>query len=85
MNLADRGHVVGTITYSDGSKGRLVYVKTTLFDGLSLDVLGYKGSHPAFPDESTADQFFDEDQVEAYRKLGYATGAQIPDPDSLGA
>lgn len=84
VNLAERSHVVGTIRYSDGSEGQLVYVKTTLFEGLSLDLLGYKGAHPTFPDESTADQFFDEDQVEAYRKLGYATGMQIPDLDDLG-
>ena len=38
---------------------------------VSLDVLGYKGAHPTFPDESTADQFFDETQFESYRALGY--------------
>lgn len=27
--------------------------------------------HPAFPQESTADQFFDEEQFECYRALGY--------------
>jgi hypothetical protein len=30
----------------------------------------YKTYHPAFPHESTADQFFDEQQWTAYYKLG---------------
>jgi hypothetical protein len=29
------------------------------------------GARPAFPDETTADQFFDEGQFEAYRELGF--------------
>ncbi len=41
------------------------------------DLLGYKKAHPAFPDESTADQFFDEKQFEAYRVLGFHLGRQM--------
>jgi hypothetical protein len=37
---------------------------------LPLGLRGYKGRNPAFPDQATADQFFDEDQFEAYRDLG---------------
>jgi len=32
--------------------------------------MGYKKTHPTFPDETTIDQFFDEKQLEAYRMLG---------------
>lgn len=32
----------------------------------------YKAQHPAFPHESTGDQFFDEAQFECYRALGYS-------------
>ena len=31
----------------------------------------YRKAHGKFPDESTADQFFDEVQLESYRELGY--------------
>jgi len=31
----------------------------------------------AFPQQSTADQFFDEAQYESYRKLGEIIGAQL--------
>ena len=44
---------------------------------IGLTLKGYKGKHPDFPDESTADQFFDEEQFEAYRELGYAITQQL--------
>jgi len=72
--LADAGFVTAAINYSDGSKGTLVYIKTTLIGGLPDDIYSYKRGHDAFPDESTADQFFDEKQFEAYRELGYRIG-----------
>ena len=44
---------------------------------LSLRPMGYKGINPDFPDQSTADQFFDEEQFEAYRELGYVIGDRM--------
>ena len=35
------------------------------------DIRQYADIHETFPHETTADQFFDEDQFEAYRHLGY--------------
>ena len=34
------------------------------------DVLHYSAQDPVFPQQSTADQFFDEPQFESYRRLG---------------
>jgi hypothetical protein len=51
--------------------GTLVYIKTSLTGDESADVLRYAAQHPAFPHESTSDQFFDESQFESYRTLGY--------------
>lgn len=68
---ADQGHLIATIKYADNSKGILIYLSTTFFQGVSADLYGYKKEHPAFPDESTGDQFFDEKQFEAYRELGF--------------
>ena len=68
---ADRGHIVGDIVYGDGSRGTLILLKTTMIAGLSVPVQAYKGVNPDFPDQTTADQFFDEEQLEAYRELGY--------------
>jgi uncharacterized membrane protein YidH (DUF202 family) len=51
--------------------GRLVYVKPTIYGTEPRDVFNYAASHPDFPHESTADQFFDEPQFESHRMLGY--------------
>jgi hypothetical protein len=75
--LARQGFTIGTIVYSDGSKGDLIYITTTLFKGLDLSALGYKAGNPDFPDQTTADQFFDEAQFEAYRHLGYSVGDAV--------
>jgi hypothetical protein len=69
--LSESACAVAKITYSDDSPGDLVYLTTALCKGLRLKLLGYKGANPDFPDQSTADQFFDEEQFEAYRELGY--------------
>ena len=56
-------------------KGKLILIKTTLPHDLAIsDIHAYKLAHPDFPDETTTDQFFDEDQFEAYRELGYNIG-----------
>ena len=34
-------------------------------------VARYRAAHPDFPQETTSDQFFDEEQFECYRALGY--------------
>ena len=52
--------------------GWIVWLKPVLIDGLSEDVRGYALSHDSFPQETTADQFFDEAQWESYRALGEA-------------
>jgi predicted acylesterase/phospholipase RssA len=74
---AVRGHIVGDITYHDGSQGKLILLKTTMVPGVSTAVKGYKGAHPDFPDQTTADQFFDEEQFEAYRELGHHIGNEM--------
>jgi hypothetical protein len=66
----------GTIEYGavDGKQlcGTLLYLKPVMTAELQAeDVKAYDRDHPEFPHESTADQFFDEAQFEAYRELGY--------------
>jgi len=77
--LSRHGFAVGTIKYPDPNKktGTLIYLKTTMINGLPTDVLSYKSLYAAFPHESTADQFFNETQFEAYRELGYYQGWEM--------
>lgn len=55
--------------------GLLVYVKSSLraperWRTIDSDSFAYKTYHPAFPHESTANQFFDDVQWRAYYRLG---------------
>ena len=56
------------------SVGILLLVKPTLTPDLPMDLRGYAAAHPDFPQQTTADQFFDEAQWEAYRALGERVG-----------
>ena len=58
------------ITYHDGSKGLLLYLKPWRPNYMRADVLAYWADHDDFPHQSTADQFFEESQFESYRALG---------------
>lgn len=77
--FAEQGHMIANIRYADGSKGTLIYLKTTLMKGVSFKVKGYAAQNPDFPDQSTADQFFDEVQFEAYRELGFRIANKMLD------
>jgi len=63
---------VGTITYPDVAEpGILIYLKAAMTGNEEdTSVLQYKTTHPAFPHETTGDQFYGEDQFESYRRLG---------------
>jgi hypothetical protein len=62
---------IGRITYPDESEhGYLLYLKSSITGDEDEVVAEYRARKPAFPHESTADQFFDEGQFEAYRALG---------------
>jgi hypothetical protein len=51
--------------------GVLIYCKAVMIDELSLLTAGYMGRNPDFPHQTTLNQFFEPDQFEAYRELGY--------------
>lgn len=76
-DIAKHGFAIGDIIYNDGTTGTLVYIKLAMIEGLPTDVYSYKGVNPTFPHQSTADQFFDEKQFEAYRELGYYVAWQM--------
>jgi hypothetical protein len=61
---------VGRIVYSNGSLGYLIYLKASISGDEDIGVAQYRSAHPSFPHETTADQFFSEDQFESYRRLG---------------
>jgi predicted acylesterase/phospholipase RssA len=72
--FARRHAALARIRYPEGAEGLLVVLKPTLTGDEPLDVLDYHALHPAFPQEPTSDQSFDEAQWESYRKLGELVG-----------
>jgi hypothetical protein len=74
-----RAHAaLARVQYSDNSDAAwLVYVKATLMGDEPEDVCHYHRAHPAFPQETTIDQFFDERQWESYRRLGLHVGYRV--------
>jgi hypothetical protein len=77
---SDSNFVFAQITYPPAPGhgateiGWLVYVKSSLPAKLPADVENYRWANPGFPHQSTGDQWFDETQFEAYRKLGLEIG-----------
>ena len=55
----------------DHRNGIIVWVKPSVTAMNAADVRQYRRTHIDFPQQSTADQWYDESQFESYRKLGY--------------
>jgi hypothetical protein len=74
-DLCGASCAAGTIRYSHvdaaGVDGTLLYIKPAIVGTENADLLNYRKSHPDYPHQSTADQWFDEAQFESYRALGY--------------
>jgi hypothetical protein len=79
-----RGVVLARICYHRSDLklrkfGTLLIVKPNLHEALDKDILAYARRNPSFPQQSTADQFFDEAQWESYRRLGEDFGLALTD------
>ncbi|HIE01145.1 MAG TPA: hypothetical protein EYP59_12800 [Thiotrichaceae bacterium] len=70
-------YVKGIIHYPNDKNGTLLYIKTAMTGNESEDLLAYRRQNTSFPDETTADQFFNEAQFESYRKLGEIEGQAV--------
>jgi hypothetical protein len=78
---------LGTIEYiSNGAPdgptptGNILYIKPAVRgDEGAAEFIAYQRMHPDFPYQSTANQWFDEPQLEAYRALGHHIMASLVD------
>jgi hypothetical protein len=68
---------IGTVDYKsvDGTEtgcgnGYILYIKPAYHGTEGAGIRSYAAAHPAFPHESTSDQWFTESQLESYRSLG---------------
>ena len=72
-----KGWALGRIRYPDDKTGYLLYIKSSLLGNENRYVKTYAAVNPAFPHESTGDQFFSEAQFEAYRSLGHKIASTL--------
>jgi len=62
---------IGQIKYPGERTGVLIYIKSSLTGDENDYIFQYKKRNSDFPQETTLDQFFTEEQFEVYRALGY--------------
>ncbi len=80
------GHAYAVrIAYPEGTSSLVLFFKPALTGDEPRDVAYYHAQHPAFPHEPTLDQFFDEAQWEAYRKLGEHAALHVLAPGEVTA
>jgi hypothetical protein len=82
FELSAAAYAVGTIRYpKEGDReevtGTLLYIKSAMTQDLPPGLYSYKAGNPLFPSESLAEQFFSEEQFEAYRALGFMQAASL--------
>lgn len=76
--------ILTRIQYPDTeTTGLLLVLKLSLTGDESELIKGYHRANPNFPHQSTADQFFDEAQFEAYRQLGAHSAKELFQPALL--
>ena len=68
--LRTQAHLIGTVSYADGSHGEILYLKALLRKNLGADIYGYWRTNPEFPNQPTSNQFYGEMQFDSYRELG---------------
>jgi hypothetical protein len=64
-------YAIGRIHYDAETHGYIVYIKSSTTGDEDIQIKEYDSLEPDFPQQTTADQFFDEAQFEAYRALGH--------------
>jgi hypothetical protein len=79
--LSKSAVITGTIHYprtGDQAKkdGHLIFAQADLTDDLPYDILEYTQDDPGFPNDGTADQWFDCNRFDAYKALGTYLGDQ---------
>ena len=82
--MRSQAHLIGHVTYSDGTRGEILYLKALLRTNLSADIYGYWRTNPEFPNQPTSNQFYGELQFDSYRELGRQLMMGIVADDASG-
>jgi hypothetical protein len=72
--FSNSAYFTAKINYSGTeAAGMLVYVKARMIAELGFTVRGFRAKNSNFPNEPTLNQFFQPEQFEAYRALGFVS------------
>ena len=73
---------LAAVTYADDPRrvSWVLYVKSVVPGGCPRDVQTYANEHLDFPNETTVNQFFTDEQWECYRAIGQQIGASVIRP-----
>jgi hypothetical protein len=63
--------------FSDGHHGQLIIIKPRVTPLAPYDVRQYGIGNKDFPNDTTANQFFNDTQWESYRELGYSQTLEL--------
>ena len=63
--------------HEDRPSTQIIVIKPRVTRDVPVDICQYADRQPQFPQQTTADQFFDEAQWESYRALGYHLGSKV--------
>jgi hypothetical protein len=69
---------------NDVREGKLVVIKPTLSKRCCTTLFEFRQRNGKFPQQTTADQWFDETQFESYRQLGFESARSAFEPYSKG-
>lgn len=83
-SLSGDHFAIGSIHYPEGWSGTFLYIKSSLTGDEPADLREYMARRRAFPNQSTADQFFDESQFESYHRLGLHIAKRVFGPGAAG-
>ncbi|GLZ28692.1 hypothetical protein Lesp02_08820 [Lentzea sp. NBRC 105346] len=83
--FSEKMAVAGTVRYPDAQTAKLVYAKAVLTEQAPWDLHAFKARDGRFPNHSTSQQMFTDEEFEAYRSLGYSAGLKAVECANLPA
>jgi hypothetical protein len=81
--LLRESHAVGTVTYADGTTGKLVIVKLGLTPTSPPELHQYRRNDRRFPHHATVNQIYRSERFDAYRALGWSSGLRAADDQDV--
>lgn len=72
------------VDWSQTELGWMLYIKLAMTGTEPAYISDYRRQNPSFPHQTTADQFFDEAQFEAYRMLGEGAAESLFQSEIIG-